>query len=107
LIVGLGFGVEGLALGTSLGTWVNVGVLGFIAWRRGYLALEGRLVTMVPLLVAAALYALAVALYVGEPLRAALAGVTFLQGQVYFVVLGLVLLGSYGIALLGLGWRPR
>jgi putative peptidoglycan lipid II flippase len=104
LIVGLGYGVEGLALGTSLGTWINVACLAAIAWRRGFITLEGRLVFIVPRLVLAAVYAMVVAMLVGEPLREAVGGVPFLA-QVHFVLLGLVLLAGYGIALLALGVR--
>jgi putative peptidoglycan lipid II flippase len=105
LIVGLGFGVEGLALGTSLGTWVNVVCLSVIAWQRGHLVLDPRLVSVVPRLVGAGVFATVVTLLVAGPLSDSLAAETFWRAQIYFVLLGLVVLGSYGVALLGFGWK--
>lgn len=41
------FGAPGLALATAIGAWVNVGLLVFLAQRRGWAAPDGRLVRIV------------------------------------------------------------
>jgi putative peptidoglycan lipid II flippase len=40
LVLGLHFGIAGIALGTSIGAWVNVGLLAYIGHRRGLLRLS-------------------------------------------------------------------
>src|SRR5215469_9422942 len=40
LVWGFGLGIAGIALGTSLGAWVNVGLLSLLGSRRGLLRLE-------------------------------------------------------------------
>jgi putative peptidoglycan lipid II flippase len=43
LVLGLSYGVMGLALGTSFGAWINLLILVFLARRRGVLAVSGEL----------------------------------------------------------------
>lgn len=105
LIVGLSFGVEGIALGTAVGTWVNMLCLSGIALARGHVAIEQRLTANVLRMVGATVYAVTVVLLVAAPLRDALTGVTFLRGEVYFVTLGVLTLAAYGVALLALRYK--
>jgi putative peptidoglycan lipid II flippase len=51
---GFGFGIAGVALGTALGAWINVGVLTFIGRRRELIALDGAFHrALLPVLIAA------------------------------------------------------
>jgi putative peptidoglycan lipid II flippase len=55
LVQGLGMGIAGLALGTSIGAWVNVGLLVFIARKRDHLRLSHDFWgALVPIVLAAA-----------------------------------------------------
>jgi len=105
LIVGLSFGAIGLALGTSIGAWLNLAILAVIAGSRGFLKLDARLTIGGPRIIAAAVFAALVSWLVAAPLGEALAGVTFLRAESYLALLGLTALGSYGVALLGFGWK--
>ncbi len=67
--------------------------------------LDPRLVSSVPRLVAAAVYAAVVTALVVMPLKDGLTEVTFLHAQIYFALLGTIVLVSYGVALLGFGWK--
>jgi putative peptidoglycan lipid II flippase len=105
LIFGLSFGAAGLALGTSVGAWVNLAALGVVASMRGLLKLDERLVRGAPRIVLAAVFAAVVTWLVGPPLAEALSGVTFLRAEMELAILGIVALVSYGVALLGFGWK--
>jgi len=54
LVWGLGFGVVGVALGTSLGTWANVIVLFWLGRRRGLLHIDSHLTRALPAILLAA-----------------------------------------------------
>lgn len=55
LVWGFQFGVSGIALGTSIGAWVNVGALIWFSKRRGFLHIQPMLRrALVPILLAAA-----------------------------------------------------
>lgn len=105
LIFGLSFGAAGLAFGTSVGAWVNLAALGVVASMRGLLKLDERLVRGAPRIVLAAVFAAVVTWLVGPPLAEALSGVTFLRAEMELAILGIVALVSYGVALLGFGWK--
>lgn len=105
LIVGLHFGVEGLALGTTVGVWVNVLVLGGFAWVRGMLSVDARLIDNALRFVGATLFAGLVAALVAQPLLMALDGVTFERALVYVAILGTITLAAYAATVLGLGWK--
>jgi putative peptidoglycan lipid II flippase len=105
LIFAFGFGVTGLALGTSVGVWINLVVLAAVAAARGLLVVDERLTHGGPRIVGAALYSAVVVWLVCWPLAEALAGITFLRAEIYFVALGVLTLASYGVALLGFGWK--
>jgi putative peptidoglycan lipid II flippase len=105
LIFGLAFGATGLALGTAVGAWVNLGVLAAVAAARGLLKFDQRLVAGAPRIVLAAVFATAVVWLVSGPLSDALAQVTFLRAEMLLVAIGLVALVSYGVALIGFGWK--
>ncbi len=104
-VVGLSMGVAGLALATALGTWVNVLSLAGIAWSRGYFRLDAQLIGGVARMLVAASYAALIASLIGAPLGDMLSGVTFLRAEIYLVALGVAGIMSYGVALLGLGWK--
>jgi putative peptidoglycan lipid II flippase len=105
LIFAFGFGVTGLALGTSVGVWINLVVLAAVAAARGLLVVDERLTHGGPRIVGAAFYSAAVVWLVSWPLAGELAGITFLRAEIYFVALGVLTLASYGVALLGFGWK--
>jgi putative peptidoglycan lipid II flippase len=105
LIVGLHFGVEGLALGTTVGVWVNVLTLGAFAWARSMLHPDARLIDNALRFVGATLVAGAAAWLMGPMLAGALAAVTHERALIYAVMLGLITLTAYGVTALGLGWR--
>jgi putative peptidoglycan lipid II flippase len=105
LIVGLSFGAVGLALGTSIGAWLNLAILGVIATSRGFLKLDERLTAGGPRIIGAAVFAAVVSWLVTAPLDQALAELTFLRAESYLALLGIVALTSYGVALIGFGWK--
>ncbi len=105
LIVGLGYGVEGLALGTAVGVWVNVLVLGAFAWRRGMVRVDAQLIDNGLRFLGGTLLAGLVAALVAQPLLTSLAGVTFERSLVYVAILGLLTLAAYALTVLGLGWK--
>jgi putative peptidoglycan lipid II flippase len=105
LIVGFSFGAVGLALGTAVGAWLNLGLLSGIAGMRNLLKLDERLTVGGPRIVAAAAFAAVVGWLVSAPLNDALSAVTFLRAETYLAVLGIVALLSYGVALLAFGWK--
>jgi putative peptidoglycan lipid II flippase len=105
LIFGLAFGASGLAIGTSVGAWVNLGVLAAVAGARGLLAFDQRLIGSAPRIAAAAVFAAVVVWLVSVPLADALAKVTVLRAEILLGAIGLIAAVSYGVALLGLGWK--
>lgn len=105
LIVSLSFGAVGLALGTAVGAWVNLGLLAGVASMRGLLKLDARLLGGGPRIVAAAVLAGVVSWVAVAPVGEALSGLTLLRSEATMVALGTIALSVYGAALLGLGWR--
>jgi putative peptidoglycan lipid II flippase len=105
LIFGLGYGASGLALGTSAGSWVNLGVLAAVAATTGLLKVDARLLGMTPRIVLAAVFATGVVWLISIPLADALAGVSVFRAELYLGVIGIIALVSYGTMLLGLGWK--
>mgnify|MGYP001194031506 CR=1 FL=1 len=105
LVIGLSFGAEGLALGTSAGAWINLAILALVASARGLLKIEDRLLRGGPCIIGAAVFATLIVWLIGAPLGDALAGVTVLRAEIYLVLLGLAALASYAVALIGLGWK--
>jgi len=105
LIVGFSFGAVGLALGTAVGAWLNLGMLVAFAGARGFLKLDERLTVGGPRIVAAAAFSAVVAWLIGDPLLDALSGVAKLRNELHLMLMGLVALSAYGAALLGLGWK--
>lgn len=105
LVFGLAFGASGLALGTAAGAWVNFVVLAAVAASRGLFKLDERLVRLAPRIVLAAAYATAVVYLVSAPLGSLLAGVAYLRAEILLGAIGIVALVSYGVALLGFGWK--
>jgi putative peptidoglycan lipid II flippase len=105
LIVGLGFGVEGLALGTTVGVWVNVLTLAAFAWGRDMLHPDSQLIGNAGRIVVGTLFAGAVAWLLADPLADALSGITIFRALAYAAALGVATLAAYGVALLGLGLK--
>jgi putative peptidoglycan lipid II flippase len=106
-VMHLAMGVEGLALATALGTWVNLLILGVLASLRGYISLDDGLKARVARMVGAAVYAGLVAWLVQEPLTLTLQDQAVLKAETIMIVLSLTGLCGYGVALLGSGWRPQ
>lgn len=105
LIVSLSFGAVGLALGTAVGAWVNLGLLIAVASMRGLLKLDERLIGGGPRIIAAAALAGVVSWLTAAPVAEALAGLSQLRNEITMMAMGAIALSSYGVALLGLGWR--
>ena len=99
-------GPVGLAIGTSIGAWVNCGLLAFVLHRRGHLVLDARLRRRVPrMLLAAGLMGLV--LVAGDLLLAPFAAQGDAQGLL--VLAALVSAGglAYGGLAFGLGLLSR
>lgn len=104
-IMQLHMGVEGLALATAIGTWINVSILGGMAIRRGFLTLEAPLLTSMARMAGAAAFAAVVAFLVQAPLAGLIHELPRFRNEALLMALGVVGLGSYAVSLLGLGWR--
>ncbi len=105
LIFGLGYGAAGLALGTSAGSWVNFAVLAAVAASRGLVKVDERLLDMTPRILTAAVFATGIVWLISVPLAETVAGVPMFRAELYLGVIGLVALLSYGVMLLGAGWK--
>lgn len=105
LIVSFSFGAVGLALGTAVGAWINLGLLVGVASLRGLLKLDERLSVGGPRIIAAAAYAGVVSWLVGGPVSDALAGIAQFRNEIYMILMGAIALASYGVALLAFGWK--
>lgn len=101
-----GMGVEGLALATALGTWVNLLVLAGTAQLRGYFMLDERLISDSLRMVAATAYAGSVVLLLQVPLSEVLSTMKHLRAETLLLLLSVAGFSGYGIGLLGLGWKP-
>jgi hypothetical protein len=84
---------------------VNIGVLASVAAARGFLKADARLAGMTPRIMLAAAYAAAIVWLVSAPLAAALDGVLNFRAELYLVAVGTIALLSYGVMLLGVGWK--
>jgi hypothetical protein len=69
------------------------------------LKLDERLISGGPRIILAAIFAAVVTWLAGPPVGEALSGVTFLRAEIQLAVLGIIALASYGVALLGFGWK--
>lgn len=105
LILDVGLGASGLALGTSAGTWVNLGILAVVASQRKLLNFDERFLAFAPRVVAASVYSTGVVWLLSQPLGAALSTATSFRAEIYLAIIGLSALASYGVMLLGLGWK--
>ncbi|HEY8382791.1 MAG TPA: murein biosynthesis integral membrane protein MurJ [Microvirga sp.] len=95
------FGVVGLALGTALGAWVNVGLLTLLAHRRAWTAPSGTLGRIaVAVLVAGGLLAL-FAFYAEPPLARFAATLPAWRSETLLALLGGSGAALYGVLLLG------
>ena len=93
------FGVAGLALATSVGAWINVGVLWFLAIRRDLAAPSPDLLkTLAGIVIGCAFLAL-LAIFARAPIAAALAPLGWLRDIGTLAALGLAGLLVYGAAL--------
>ncbi|MEQ1756300.1 MAG: murein biosynthesis integral membrane protein MurJ [Micropepsaceae bacterium] len=107
LVLGLSMGVQGLALATALGTWVNLGVLAFIGARREFFHLDQQMLSGMLKMLAAAVFAGLIAWLVTVPLNEAFDWVGRYKAIVCLFFLGVAGLGSYAVGLLALGWQQR
>jgi putative peptidoglycan lipid II flippase len=110
LIVGLHYGVEGLALGTAVGTWINVLALSAFAWSRDLLHPDRKLLDNVFRITCATLFAGGIASLVATPLLGAIPRLSIphlgnLTPFVYAAALSLMTFIAYGVSLLGFGWK--
>ena len=100
----------GLALATSVGAWINLCLLAFLARRQGF-AVSGAAIGGTVAKLAAVGIAFAVALYFGAlGLRSALSSMTFFRDEttlgILVVVGGIIYLAAV-LAVLGRGWFAR
>lgn len=97
----------GLALATSIGAWVNFGLVVWLAHRAGLMTLDERLKTSLVRLSVAGL-ALAIAIWLAaEPARGAASGLPALRDEAALVALaalGAAVYGAAVAALLGSAW---
>ena len=100
LVWGLGFGVVGLALGTSFGAWVNLALLAFLARRRAVLVATSELKRAI-LPVAAAAGAAAIGFFAGATLGSAVIPPSAMYDVAVFLIAGLFGAGAYGLVVLG------
>jgi putative peptidoglycan lipid II flippase len=102
LVWGAGLGVVGLALGTSLGAWVNFAVLAFLARRRAVLVATPELKRAIFPVIAAAAVA-AVGFLAGVSFGHAMIGPGALHDIAAFLIAGLA--GSAGYVLVVIAFR--
>lgn len=103
------YGVIGLALGTALGVWVNLGLLFLLAWRRGWTA-PNRTLLKTALAIAGASIVLALyARFAPAQLKPWLMALPRWRNEIFFVLLGTSGTLLYGAVLAaglkGLGLR--
>jgi putative peptidoglycan lipid II flippase len=97
LVWGAGFGVVGLALGTSLGAWVNFAVLAFLARRRAVLVATPELKrAILPIIAAAA--AAGAGFFAGVSLGHAMIGPGAFHDMAAFLMAGLAGTTGYVLA---------
>ena len=104
-VVVLSMGVEGLALATAIGTWVNLLVLAIVGWRLKYVVVDRPLVRQVLPMLAASVYAALIAGLMLQPALWFLADVSTLKAEIYLGLMGVIGLGAYGVGLLAFGRR--
>ena len=101
LVWGFGFGVVGLALGTSFGAWVNFAVLAFLARRRSVLVATPELKRAI-LPIAAAAGAAGIGFFAGVSLGHAVISPGAFYDVTAFIIAGAGGAGAYGLAVLAL-----
>ena len=92
----------GIAIATSVSSWVNAGALGVILWRRGFLDPDARLKRRLRSIIAATVAMVAALLLAEWGLRGFLAGGTLARSAA-LVALVSIGLAAYGVACLALG----
>ncbi len=93
------FGVAGLALATSVGAWINVGLLWFLAVRRDLAAPSPALMKTLAAITVGCVVLAALAIFGRAPLAAALAPLGWLRDLATLAGLGLAGLVLYGAVL--------
>jgi putative peptidoglycan lipid II flippase len=106
-IKGFGWGAEGLALGTSIGAWVNFGVLFLLARSQSLLPISARLKRQVSFIVLAVLGMALVVFLALDASKAAAAGLPSLQQEAALGLAGFWSVAAYGTAAWGLGLLRR
>src|SRR5262249_32942588 len=105
LVLGLGFGAVGLALGTVVASWVNLACLALFASRRDILHIGERLKEYAPRIIAAAL-ALGVAAYISDATLAEIADtLPRFHKEAHLLLIALLSAVVYGAVTLLLGLR--
>ena len=102
------YGAPGLALATAIGAWVNVGLLFFLAWRRGWTAPNATLGKALAVSLVASLALAGAVLALREPAAALAARLPALEAEAHLALLALAGGLVYGVLVLaGLKARPR
>ncbi len=94
------FGAAGLALATSAGVWLNLGVLAAVALRRGWLAPSPQLLRIIASVIAAGAVLALAALYLRGPVFSLAAGLPYLRAEGGLALIGIAGAAAYGAALL-------
>jgi putative peptidoglycan lipid II flippase len=95
------FGVVGLALATAIGTWVNLGLLVWLAYKRDWTAPNRALAKTLVAILAASLVLASFALLAFPPLAQLTGSLAAWRDEALLVLLGLGGLVVYGAALAG------
>jgi putative peptidoglycan lipid II flippase len=100
----------GLALATSIGAWINLGLVVWFAHRAGHAGIDDRLRQSALKLAAAGIVMAAVLWFGHAPLTRALSGMHHWQDLTLLIVLGAIAGAVYGaivLATLGRAWLTR
>jgi putative peptidoglycan lipid II flippase len=97
----------GLALATAIGAWINLLLVGFFAWRKGFLRFEAPLRRSAGKLVIAGVILAVFLVFVGRPLAGNLSAVTSFPDQAALALSALgggLIYGAGVLILLGPRW---
>jgi putative peptidoglycan lipid II flippase len=107
LIGEFNWGAEGLAMGTAIGAWVNLCLLGIQSYVRGILPVAHVLTNILLRIVIATAAMAAVIAIAAAPVVATLSGMANFRQEIALAVLGLIAAVSYAAPVLGLGLLQR
>jgi putative peptidoglycan lipid II flippase len=107
LISGLGWGAEGLALGTVAGAWINLAILGAYAGSQGSLSLPAALRARIVSIVLASLGSGALVFALIAPAGALTGPLPLFRQEILLLALGGIAALTYGVLVWGFGLHRR